>query len=88
MNAVGFPEANAKHGPPADLDESHVKTIPSFKAQIVGGAHDGTGMVVVAWQPTEEDLKVLNVGGLVYLSMMGGLCPHFLSTSFKEATTL
>jgi hypothetical protein len=88
MNATDFPEANTKHGPPPGLDESHVKTIPSFKAQIEGGPHDGTEMVVVAWRPTPEDLKRLNAGALVYLSMMGGLCPHFLSTSFKDATTL
>lgn len=88
MNAVEFPEANCKHGPPDGLDESHVKTVPSFRAQISGGPHDGVEMVVVAWRPTPEDLVALNAGALVYLSMMGGLCPHFLTTSFKEATTL
>lgn len=88
MTAAEFPESNAKHGPPVGLDEAHVKTIPSFKGQIVGGVHDGSEMVVVAWRPSAEDLAKLNAGGLVYLSMMGGLCVHFLSTSFKEATTI
>lgn len=88
MNATHFPEANTRHRAPEGLDESHVKTIPSFRAQIHDGPHDGAEMIVVAWRPSPDDLKKLNEGGFIYLSMMGGLCPHFLSTEFKEVTCI
>lgn len=70
------------------MDESHVKTIPSFRATITGGPHDGSPIVVVAWRPSAEELAQLNAGGVVYLSMIGGMSPHFMTTAFKEAVTL
>lgn len=86
MNPASFPEANTRHCAPKGMDESHVKTIPSFKATINGGCWDGNEVVVVAWQPTTLELAELVNGGRVYLTMMGGLCPHFMTTSFEEAT--
>lgn len=86
MNPIEFPEANARHGAPEGMDESHVRVIPSFRAVIQGGAFDGSEMVVVAWKPTPAELAELNAGGAAYLSMIGGLPPHFVTTSFAEAT--
>ena len=88
MNPAIFPESNMRHCSPKGMDEAHVKTIPSCRATVNGGVWDGSDVVVVAWQPTEAELKELNAGGRVYLTMMGGLPAHFVSTSFKEATTL
>lgn len=46
---------------------------------------DGSRFVVVAWKPTPEELNELNNGGMIYLSMLNGLLPHFLTTDFKAA---
>jgi len=86
MNPANFPEANCAFGAPSDLDESQVLTIPAYKGVIRGGNLDGSEFVVVAWVPTPAELAQLIAGGAVYLSMLGGLAPHFLTTSVKEAT--
>lgn len=88
MEAADFPEANGCHGAPAGMSESNVKTLPSFKAKIEGGQFDDADMVVVAWRPSAEDLDRLSQGGLIYLSCIGGLPPHFLCTTFPEAVRI
>lgn len=85
MNPVNFPEATVPFGPPADLDESQCGVINAFVGRVEGGNVDGARQVVVAWKPTAEELAELNAGGAVYLSMLGGLLPHFLCTSFDVA---
>lgn len=42
---------------------------------------EGYMMVRVPWQPDEEDLKLLNSGGTIWLSNWGGLSPHYLEVS-------
>lgn len=81
-----FRGANAKFGPPEGLDESQVMTIPAYKGAITYGNLDGEEFVTVAWKPTEADLIRLMAGELVYLSCVGGLPPHFLTTRLDEAT--
>lgn len=49
------------------------------------GSVDGDKIVVVAWQPNEIDLERLRNGAPIFLSVLGGLPPHFLTTDFKEA---
>lgn len=68
------------------MTEEQVQTVPVFVHDIEGGSCDGFRQVAVAWQPNAEDLQKLNNGGLVYLSVIGGLPPHFLSTDFRDAT--
>lgn len=75
MTAVDFPQAN-------------VKTIPSFRAKIGGGRFDDGELIVVAWRPSIDDLDRLIKGEMVYLTAFGGLPPHFVSTTFKEATQI
>jgi hypothetical protein len=84
MEATNFPEANDSFGPPPGMAEVHCRRVPVFTRVIQGSVWDGCQQVVTAWKPNEEDLKRLNEGGLVYFSSMGGLTPHFLSTSFEE----
>ena len=86
MNPATFPQANTKFGPPTDLAESQCLTIPAYMGRVQGGSVDGSTIVVVAWLPTAEELKQLNAGAPIYLSCMGGLPPHFISTDFDLAT--
>jgi hypothetical protein len=86
MNPVNFPEANSLFGAPAGLDEKQVATIRAFQHEIVGGSCDGLKQVVVAWKPTETELARIAAGEPIFISMIGCLVPHYLSTSFHEAT--
>lgn len=87
MEPTIFPEANRRHGPPEGMDESQVRTIPSFVGAVHGGPLDGSVVSVVAWKPSPEELAELQAGAFVYLSVLGGLPPHCMETSFKEATS-
>ena len=85
MTPILFPEANVSLGAPEGLTETQVMTIPAYVGEVVGGSVDGVRLVVVAWRPTAAELEDLNNGGEIYLSCIGGLPPHFLTTKFKEA---
>jgi hypothetical protein len=85
MTPFKFPESNVAFGPPADLEESQVLTIHGWRGH-AGGSCDGIELVVVAHLPTPEDLARLNAGEPIFISMLGGLAPHFLTTRFVEAT--
>ena len=87
MTPVNPPTSNAVFTPPEDMEESQVSTIRAYRGVIPPGSNlDGAAFVVVAWKPDLDDLKRLNEGGCVYLSSLGGLNPHFLSTLFAQAT--
>jgi hypothetical protein len=85
MTPAIFPEANQNFKAPEDLDESQVFTIPAYSGNIQGGNLDGAPVVVTAWLPSPEDLERLNAGGAVYLAVIGGLPPHLMATTFKDA---
>lgn len=86
MQAVPFAQANANFGPPPDLEESQCRTIPAFLGTVQRGSCEGAKLVVVAHMPTPEELARLNAGQPIFLTMLGGLSPHMLTTSFEEAT--
>jgi hypothetical protein len=86
MDPVKFPEANARLGPPATLDESQCLTIDAFVGKVQGGSVDGSDVFVVAWKPTPEELGALAAGKTIFVSCLGGIPPHFLSTDFETAT--
>ncbi len=88
MEPTDFPQANRRFGPPAGMDESQVQSVPAFAAEAVGGNLDGAAFVVVAWRPSAEDLAALNAGAPVFLSMMGGLAPHYVGVSFEEVAAV
>jgi hypothetical protein len=84
MTPAKFPEPNSVFGAPADMHESQVGKIDAFRGQIVGGNIDGSEIVVVAWQPSPEEIEEIKNGALVYLKVIGGLPPHYIATSFKK----
>lgn len=86
MIPVNFPQANIKFCPPIDLDESQCFTIHGFRSQVQGGSVDGAALCVTAWTPSPEELAVINEGRPIFLTFLGGIPPHFLSTSFEAAT--
>jgi len=88
MKPANFPESNCVFGAPSDLDESQVLSIPAFTGTVIGGNLDGSRLVVVAWLPTPEEIEQLKTGAPVYLTMIGGLAPHFLSTTFQQANAV
>lgn len=50
------------------------------------GSCDGQYIEVIAHKPSEEDLKVLNDGGLIFLTVLGKLPSLLLSTNFTDAS--
>lgn len=85
MIPVKFDEANCNFGPPSDLEESQCHTIPAYKGTVQQGSVEGSHIVVVAWKPSEQELRELVNGSPIFLSMIGGLAPHFLTTKFVRA---
>lgn len=68
--------------PPPDMDESQCMPIPAFQGQVLDGNLDGATVVIVAWQPTPQELADLIAGNPVFLMCFGGLPPHSLITRF------
>lgn len=85
MSPYHFHQCNTTFGPPSDLAESQCHSIPAYLGQVKGGSVDGSTIVIVAWQPSDEQRYAIAQGGPIFLSMIGGLAPHFLSTNFAEA---
>lgn len=67
------------------MEEAQCKPIKAYAGPVDGGSLDGSLMVIVAWKPEPRDLERINRGEPIYISMIGGLAPHFLTTSFEEA---
>jgi hypothetical protein len=87
MTPVEFPEANTKFGPPSDLEESQCQTISAYVSQVKSGSCNGAVQVVVAWKPTEDEIRQIVLGAPIFPTCLGGLPPHFLTTNFSQATT-
>lgn len=85
MEPFKFPQFNVRYGPPEGLEESQVRTIWAWHGQC-GGSCDGLNLVVVAYKPTPEEIAHIVSGKPIFISQLGGLAPHFLSTSFEQAT--
>lgn len=86
MTPADFPESNIAMRAPADLDESQCGTIRAWRGEINGGSVDGVLAHVVAWKPSPLEVSRILAGFPIFLSVVGGLPPHFLTTSFEEAT--
>lgn len=87
MTPRDFHEANTRFHPPSDLEESQCFTIPAYLGTVDRGSVEGAKIVVVAWQLSPEDLYAMSRQEIptIYISMLGGLAPHFLSLSFKDS---
>lgn len=86
MTPIEFEECNAVFRPPPDLVESQCMTIHAYKGEVKSGSVDGVPIVVVAWIPCGEELKRLQQGDPLFITFIGGLPPHYPSTTFHEAT--
>ena len=63
---------------PDDWDEeANGKCIPIHAR--VDERSDTDSIVQTAWEPTPEELRILNVGGVVVLSCIGGMPPVMLT---------
>lgn len=85
MTPCYFVGANSRFTHPDGMDESQVREIFAHKGTVSGGNLDGADFVVVAWRPSLNDMQHMMNGGLVYLTTIGGLPPHFISTDVQEA---
>lgn len=65
MNPVKFKRMNTVYTGPGCDDLPALQTV----------ADDGRETVTSVWKPTEEELKILNRGGCVCLSVLGGQPP-------------
>lgn len=84
--SADFPESNTHFTKPKELDESQCLDIKAFVGSVEGGSMDGTPIIVLAWQPNEQEIDRINQGSPVYLSIMGNILPpHMLTVNFKEA---
>lgn len=84
MTPTDFPQTNTLFAAPRELDESQCATIPAYVGPITGGNMDGSQVVIVAWQPDEDDIARILNGCPVYLMCIGGgLPPHSLITDPK-----
>jgi hypothetical protein len=88
MISTNFPEANATFGPPNGMSEEQVNCIKAYLGYVGGGSCDGSTIVVTAWKPSPEELTDLLAGKPVFLTCLGGLPPHCLTTDFKQAISL
>ena len=86
MMPTDFPESNKVFGPPADLVDSQCARIPAYEGENRTGSCDGLPCVVVAWKPTDREIKDIVAGSPIFMTVLGGLPPHFLTTNFAEAT--
>jgi hypothetical protein len=86
MTPIPFPEANKIFKAPAGFDEAQVAAIPAYLGETRTGSCDGERCVVVAWKPDERELAAIAAGAPIFLTCLGGLPPHFLTTNFTEAT--
>lgn len=85
MSPIKFEGANATFGPPEGYEAGQVAPIYGFATQVQRGSCEGAPLVVTAWQPSPAELAQLNAGNPVFLSVLGGLPPHFLTTNLAEA---
>lgn len=85
MKPVNFEQANIICGPPPGMEESQVMRVSAYRGEAEQGSVDGLELIVVAWRPDDEELERIKNGSPIFLTCMGGLLPHFLSTRFEEA---
>lgn len=88
MTPTEFEQQNSNFIHPEGLEESQVATIPAYSADLQGGSLDGVRVVVVAWKPSQEEIQAIASGSPIFLTCLGGLPGHCLTTSFQEAISL
>lgn len=84
MTPATFKQANGILRPPEDLTDDQCESISSFTGQIQGGNLDGAPTFSVAWKPSLEELEAIALGEPVFLTVIGGMPPHFLTVGFPH----
>lgn len=78
MRAIDFPQANKQYGKPESMTDEECYPVSAYEHQ------DEYGNVVyinTVWQPNVDDIKAINEGRPVVMSMhCSGLVPHALFT--------
>jgi hypothetical protein len=77
----------AARSPKADPLLDDIGALATLATMPLENLSSAPNMVVVAWKPTAEELAALNAGAPVFLTTLGGLPPHFITTDFAAATT-
>lgn len=86
MTPVTFPEANTLLGPPKGLVESQCATMAGYVGVVEKGSLEGSDIFVVAWLPNEKEMAQICNGAPILLTFIGGIPPHYPSTSFQDAS--
>ena len=86
MTPCNMPQANDVFGPPPGLDRSQVRPIAAYHGRAEGGSLDGVEIVVTAWRPSPDEVAEIMAGQPIYLTFIGALPPHTVSTDFETAT--
>lgn len=68
--------------PPEGYSEEQVASTVAFAGQVSGSNMDGADVVIVAWQPSEDELALLLAGSPVFIGFLGGVPPHFVTACF------
>lgn len=85
MTPAEFEQANKEFQPPQGMDSSQCSPIRVFVGQAEGGSCDGIPIVVSAWKPSDDELEEMINGQPVFITFVGGLPPHTVSTKFDRA---
>lgn len=77
MEPSNFDGSNAIYGPPRGMSESEVRSIFAYHGPVYDWP--GTNNTVVCWKPRQDEIDEIQRTGQVWIVMMGGLAPHFVT---------
>lgn len=82
MRPIDFPEANRQYGKPKSMTDEQCMPLSAYEHR------DEDGNIVyinTVWQPSYEDIKAVNEGRPIVLSLhCNGLPPHSMFTYDEE----
>ena len=87
MMPLEFQGTNITFQLPADLSgqKTKARAIRGRILQLNKGPLDGLAVAVVAYKPSPLDISRILAGQPIYISFLGGVAPHYLSTALEEA---
>jgi len=84
MIPINFPKSNINFTPPTG-EEGNCEAMRGQRGHITGGAYDGHPVVVVAWQPSPEDVVAIQKGAPIFVTLFQPTLPvHVVSTDYLE----
>jgi hypothetical protein len=88
MTPAAFDQSNAIFRAPDGLEESQCSAVRAYTGTLQGGSCDGVPITITAWHPNPQELAAIAAGAPIFLTFIGGLPPHCVTTSFAEATNI